>query len=64
MDPSAGIELCVQRGERVTRGQPLAVIHARSKALAESEALRVAAAFLISTAKPRPRRVVIERISS
>ncbi|MEO6599709.1 MAG: thymidine phosphorylase [Polyangiaceae bacterium] len=64
VDAHAGIELFVQRGERVARGQPLAVIHARSRPLAESEVTRVAAAFRISKAKPTAKRAVIERISS
>jgi pyrimidine-nucleoside phosphorylase len=64
VDAHAGIELFAQRGERVTRGQPLAVIHARSRTLAESEVARVAAAFRISRGKPKPRPAVIERISS
>ncbi|HET7544657.1 MAG TPA: thymidine phosphorylase [Polyangiaceae bacterium] len=63
VDASAGIELCAQRGERVLRGQPLALIHARTKQLAQSEAARVAQAFRISGTKPRPERVVIERIA-
>ena len=63
VDPSAGIELCAQLGERVTRGQPLAVIHARTKPLAKSEAQRVARAFRIGSTKPRARRVVLERIT-
>jgi len=63
VDPSAGIELCTQRGERVTRGQPLAVIHARTKQLAASEALRVEHAFQLGGTKPRIRRVVLERIA-
>jgi len=63
VDPSAGIELCAQRGERITRGQPLALIHARTKRLAESEVERVAQAFRIGSTKPRARRVVLERIT-
>ena len=63
VDPSAGIELCAQRGERVTRGQPLAFVHARNEALAVSEMARVRAAFSIGSAKPRGRRVVLERIT-
>jgi len=63
VDPSAGIELCAQRGERVARGQPLAVIHARTKQLAGSEVARVERAFRIAKSKPRPRRVVLERIT-
>ena len=61
VDPSAGIELCAQRGERVERGQPLALIHARSKALAKSEAARVEQAFRIESRKPRTRPLVLER---
>jgi len=63
VDPSAGIELCVQRGERVTRGQPLALIHARSKQLAQNQAPNVAQAFRIGSAKPRARRLVLDRIT-
>ena len=63
VDPSAGIELLVQRGERVVRGQPVALIHARSKALATGEAARVEGAFRIAESKPRARRLVLERIA-
>jgi pyrimidine-nucleoside phosphorylase len=58
VDAHAGIELFAQRGERVTRGQPLALIHARNKSLAQSEVARVSAAFNI-TAKPAPRRALM-----
>jgi pyrimidine-nucleoside phosphorylase len=63
VDPHAGIELFAQRGDRVTRGEPLARIHARTKALAQSEAARVTSAFQISPQKPRSRRVVLDRIT-
>jgi len=63
VDPSAGIELCVQRGERITRGQPLALIHARSRSLAESQAQHIERAFRIGPTKPRARRVVLERVA-
>jgi len=63
VDASAGIELCAVLGERVTRGQPLALIHARSKALAASEAPRVVQAFRIGSTKPRARRLLLERIA-
>ncbi|HEY0466131.1 MAG TPA: thymidine phosphorylase [Polyangiaceae bacterium] len=63
VDPSAGIELCAQRGERITRGQPLALIHARTQSLAQSEARRVAQAFRIGSTKPRARSIVLERIA-
>jgi pyrimidine-nucleoside phosphorylase len=62
VDPHAGIELFAQRGERVTRGQPLARIHAQSKSLAQSEVARIKAAFHISATKPKPQRIVLDRI--
>jgi len=63
VDPSAGIELYARPGERVARGQTLALIHARSQPLAKSEALRVEQAFRIGSTKPRSTRVVLDRIS-
>ena len=63
VDPSAGIELCAQRGERVVRGQPLALIHARTKQLAQGEVERVGQAFRIEDRKPRARPLVLERIA-
>ncbi len=63
VDPSAGIELLACRGERVRRAEPIAVIHARTRQLAESEVTRVASAFRITAAKPRAQRVVLERIA-
>ncbi|MET0791310.1 MAG: thymidine phosphorylase [Polyangiaceae bacterium] len=64
VDPSAGIELFVQRGERVMRGQPLALIHARTARIADSEAERVANALTVSRLQRSPSRLLIERISS
>ena len=63
VDPHAGIELFAQRGERVRRGQPLALIHARTKPLAESEVLRVQGAFRIAAQAPKRRPLVLERIA-
>jgi pyrimidine-nucleoside phosphorylase len=63
VDPSAGIELLVQRGEAVSRGQAIAVIHAQSTRLAASELARVHGAFRLSGTKPKARPLVIERIS-
>jgi pyrimidine-nucleoside phosphorylase len=64
VDPSAGIELLVQRGEAVSRGQAIAVIHARSTRLAAGELARVHGAFRLSRAKPKAKPLVIERISA
>lgn len=64
VDPHAGIQLLVQRGDPVTRGEPLAVLHSRSPSLARAEVQTVREAFDVSGQKPRARAVVIERISS
>jgi pyrimidine-nucleoside phosphorylase len=63
VDPSAGIELLAQRGERVSRGQPIAVVHARTRRLVEGERLRVQGAFAFSASQPRAQRVVLERVT-
>jgi len=63
VDASAGIEILAPRGARVTRGEPLAVIHARVKHLALAEAPRIEGAFRIAREKPRARRIVLERIT-
>jgi pyrimidine-nucleoside phosphorylase len=62
VDASAGIELVVKRGERMARGEPLALIHARSKPLALSEVARVRAAFRGGERKPKTQGIVLERI--
>ena len=63
VDASAGIEILAPRGAYVTRGEPLAVIHARVKHLALAEAPRIEGAFRIAREKPRARRIVLERIT-
>jgi pyrimidine-nucleoside phosphorylase len=63
VDPSAGLELMVKRGDAVRRGDVLAHVHARSNALAASVAPRVLAAFEISARKPKARPLVLERIA-
>ena len=63
VDAHAGIELLAQRGERVTRGQPIAMIHARSKNLAQSEVARVRGAFQIASKAPQRRPLVLGRIT-
>ncbi len=63
VDASAGIELFAKRGDRVTRGDTIAVVHARSKALAASEAERISAAFRFSAQKPKPTQLVLERLA-
>ncbi|MEO7034093.1 MAG: thymidine phosphorylase [Polyangiaceae bacterium] len=63
VDAHAGIELFAQHGERVTRGQPLALLHARTKSLAQSEAAHVSNAFQLATKEPKRVPLVLERVA-
>lgn len=51
VDPRVGLELAVQRGATVQRGEPLCHVHARSRREAEAVVSRVRAAFSV---RPRP----------
>jgi pyrimidine-nucleoside phosphorylase len=62
VDPGAGIELAVPVGSRVERGEPLAFLSGRSRALLEGQAKRAERAFRVGRAA-RPRKLVIERIA-
>lgn len=64
IDPHVGILLLAQRGERVTRGQPLAMVMARTGSAAEAVLPRVLAAIRIGDEAPPPRPLVIERIAT
>jgi len=63
VDPSAGIELLKKRGEKISRGEPLAVIHAKSAALAKSQAAAVHDAFSVAHTKPKEKPQILERIA-
>jgi len=62
VDPAVGIELAVQYGERVERRQPLAFLHAHNKRDAHKFTERVRRAFQISANRPRPRKLVLQRL--
>jgi pyrimidine-nucleoside phosphorylase len=63
VDPAAGIELTVQRGDRVKKGAPLAWLHAGNRVKLAQLLQRTQSAFeLGKNAKPRPN-LVLERIS-
>jgi pyrimidine-nucleoside phosphorylase len=62
VDPAVGIELLAQRGDAVQAGAPIARLHLRSPS-PEAEA-RVAGAFRITGARPRPRPLVISRVTA
>ena len=58
VDHAVGIVVNVKAGERVSRGQPLAAVHARSPAGVDAEA--VAACFELGDERIQPPPVVIE----
>jgi pyrimidine-nucleoside phosphorylase len=61
VDPTAGIELEVLRGQRVERGQPLAWLHVNQRP--NPTTIEIAGrAFRLSARRPKPRRLVMERI--
>ncbi|MCC7321976.1 MAG: thymidine phosphorylase [Rubellimicrobium sp.] len=62
VDPAVGLSDLVPVGTRVTRGDPLATIHARSEADAEQAAAAVLSALIIAPEGPAARPPVLERI--
>jgi pyrimidine-nucleoside phosphorylase len=64
IDPQVGIVLNKQRGDRVERGEPLALVQARSHEAAAAALPRVLAAFRIGEAPPPPRPLVLERVTA
>jgi pyrimidine-nucleoside phosphorylase len=63
IDLAVGIVLQKKVGDQVVAGEPLAVIHARSAADAESVATRVAAAFEIE-AQAKARPLLLRRVTA
>ncbi|HEV8245780.1 MAG TPA: thymidine phosphorylase [Polyangiaceae bacterium] len=62
VDPGAGIVLGVRIGDRVERGQPLSMLHARSQSMAEAVSDRARAAFEFGPRAAKRRPLVLERI--
>ncbi len=62
VDPAVGFELLARRGDRVQRGQPVAVIHARSADAAEAAVARLRAAYEFGDAPPREVVLVWRRV--
>lgn len=62
VDPAVGIELCARRGTSVQRGQPVAVIHARSADAADTAARRLRAAYGFGEAPPAEVPLVWRRV--
>jgi pyrimidine-nucleoside phosphorylase len=62
VDPAAGIELLRVVGERVERGEPIALLHAKSRSLIDAVTDRAKQAFRVGTRAPK-RKLLLARIS-
>ncbi len=62
VDPAVGFVLRVKTGSRVTRGEPLADVHARTPEDAARAAERLARAVRIAEAAPARRALVLARV--
>ena len=62
VDPAAGIEIAAPLGARVTRGEPLAFVHASHAARGKAVLPRVAAAFQRAARAQRFKSRILERI--
>ena len=63
IDHAVGITRLVPVGASVAKGDPLALVHARSRDAAETAAATIRAAYAIGAAKPPPQRPVIRRVA-
>ena len=64
IDHAVGITRLLPVGAEVTKGDALALVHARSKALAEEAARAVLAAYSIEEERPNPGRAVLRRVTA
>jgi pyrimidine-nucleoside phosphorylase len=62
IDPAVGFVLEAKLGDRVQRGQPLAVMHFNDERRAEEVERRIQRAYRVGAQRPAPRPLVIERI--
>jgi pyrimidine-nucleoside phosphorylase len=63
IDLSVGIVLQAKVGDRVVRGQPLAIVHANDAARVERAEQLLNSAFAISPEEVAPRPLILERVS-
>jgi thymidine phosphorylase len=64
VDHSVGLTRLLPVGAEVRRGEPLAMVHARSQSAAEAAARAVIAAYGISEEMPPTRKAVLRRLGS
>lgn len=63
IDHAVGLTALLPVGASVAKGDPLAIVHARSEAEAEEAAAAVRAAYTIGHGKPRTPRPVLRRVT-
>ena len=63
VDPAAGIEFLKQRGERVAKGEVLALLHTRDAFTGRRCAASLAGAIGFSRAKPRPKSLILGKVT-
>jgi thymidine phosphorylase len=62
IDPAVGLTDVISLGAQVTKGQPLATVHARDEASAEAAAQAVLAALTIGDAAPEAMPLIRSRV--
>jgi thymidine phosphorylase len=60
IDHAVGIVCRAKRGDRISRGEPLAVVHARDEAAAERAAVDLTRCFGLGTEAPEPRPIILD----
>jgi thymidine phosphorylase len=63
IDAAVGLTRLAPISSRVEKGDPLALVHARSQEAAQAAASAVRAAYRISDARVRPGKAVLRRIT-
>ncbi|HYO94860.1 MAG TPA: thymidine phosphorylase, partial [Polyangiaceae bacterium] len=63
VDPAAGIEIAATVGTRVERGDTLALLLARTRAIGSAQLARARAAFAVGARAPRQSSRILERIT-
>jgi thymidine phosphorylase len=63
IDHAVGITRLLPVGASVAAGEPLALVHARSRDAAEAAAATIRAAYAIGAARPSPQKPVVRRIA-
>jgi thymidine phosphorylase len=63
IDHAVGITRLLPVGAEAVKGEPLAIIHARSRNAAEKAEREIRAAYTIGTARPAADKAIVRRIA-